>query len=77
MPRVDEAVLAKLADQAFAPNRLIDMVEMGLMEVDDPALRERLRAALNETAAGVIAFVREWRPVGDSNPCYRRERAVS
>ncbi len=25
----------------------------------------------------VPSFVREWRPVGDSNPCYRRERAVS
>ena len=25
----------------------------------------------------VLTFVREWRPVGDSNPCYRRERAVS
>ena len=29
--------------------------------------------------AGTIvpSFVREWRPVGDSNPCRRRERAVS
>ncbi len=25
----------------------------------------------------VLTFVRKWRPVGDSNPCYRRERAVS
>jgi site-specific DNA recombinase len=29
-------------------------------------------------AGGVVpSFVRQWRPVGDSNPCYRRERAVS
>jgi site-specific DNA recombinase len=29
-------------------------------------------------AGGVVpSFVRQWRPVRDSNPCYRRERAVS
>jgi site-specific DNA recombinase len=26
---------------------------------------------------GVRTFVTKWRPLGDSNPCYRRERAVS
>jgi site-specific DNA recombinase len=26
---------------------------------------------------GVPSFVPKWRPLGDSNPCYRRERAVS
>ena len=25
----------------------------------------------------VLSFVQDWRPVGDSNPCYRRERAMS
>ena len=24
-----------------------------------------------------LSYSRKWRPVGDSNPCYRRERAVS
>jgi site-specific DNA recombinase len=154
------AVAAEHTETEGAINRLLGMVERGLMEVDDPALRERLdalkakrralvsqiasasensvmpstqlteaklaklssairgalhtaepamrkayikmfvdkvilsrdeirisgpkgllaKAALNdlpETPAGVIAFVREWRPVGDSNPCRRRERAVS
>ena len=33
--------------------------------------------ALPATGEMVPSFVREWRPVGDSNPCYRRERAVS
>ncbi len=28
-------------------------------------------------AGGVLGFVREWRPLPDSNRCYRRERAVS
>ncbi len=38
------------------------------------------KAALNElpnTPGEVITFVREWRPVGDSNPCYRRERGTT
>ncbi len=38
------------------------------------------KAAMSEppnTPGEVITFVREWRPVGDSNPCRRRERAVS
>jgi hypothetical protein len=30
---------------------------------------------LPNTLGEVITFVREWRPVGDSNPCRRRERA--
>ncbi len=199
MPKVDEAVLSTLADQVFAPDRLLDlvsgyldqaraeaqthrtqlgqlkadltetegainrlvgMVEAGLMEVGDPALAERLKAlktkrsslqsqistasatepaqkprlteaklaklstairtalwqappemrkaylklfvdnvtiskeeirvsgpkgvlakaAMNDLPdmpGEVITFVREWRPVGDSNPCYRRERAAS
>ena len=33
--------------------------------------------ALPPTAGMVPGFVREWRPIGDSNPCCRRERAVS
>ena len=24
-----------------------------------------------------LSYSRIWRPLGDSNPCYRRERAVS
>jgi len=28
------------------------------------------------SATGVLSFVREWRAQGDSNPCFRRERAV-
>ncbi len=27
------------------------------------------------TPGDVITFVRKWRPVGDSNPCRRRDRA--
>ena len=34
-------------------------------------------ANLDKAVPGVLSFVREWRPVGDSNPCCPRERRVS
>ncbi len=44
----------------------------------DAALAQSVaKGALPPSAALVPSFVREWRPVGDSNPCYRRERAAS
>ena len=33
--------------------------------------------ATGSAAPEVLSFVPKWRPLGDSNPCYRRERAVS
>ena len=33
--------------------------------------------AADSSAPEVLSFVPKWRPLGDSNPCYRRERAVS
>ena len=55
------------------------------VEVDDREIRihgrrtvlERLVVAGGAAPAGVPSFVRKWRPVGDSNPCYQRERLVS
>ncbi len=49
------------------------------IEVSGPcgALAQAALGDLPKTASEVITFVREWRPVGDSNPCRRRERAVS
>jgi site-specific DNA recombinase len=38
------------------------------------------KAATSDVTApgpGVLSFIREWRPVRDSNPCYQRERLVS
>ncbi|MBI4968123.1 MAG: recombinase family protein [Rhodospirillales bacterium] len=57
------------------------------VEVDRPSGLVRLlgpKRALQEGVTNLEAiagdevpsFVREWRPLGDSNPCYRRERAV-
>ena len=36
-----------------------------------------LQGSLPPPAAMVPSFVREWRPVRDSNPCYQRERLTS
>ncbi|EKM99906.1 resolvase [Acidocella sp. MX-AZ02] len=59
---VDKVVVSKQAIELTGPKSLL------------------VRAALADlpnTPNEVITFVREWRPQGDSNPCYRRERAVS
>jgi len=32
---------------------------------------------LGKVALYQLSYSRKWRPLGDSNPCYRRERAVS
>ncbi len=37
----------------------------------------RTLAASPTAGSEVLSFVPKWRPLGDSNPCYRRERAVS
>ena len=58
------------------------------VEVDDTEVRiigsktDLLRTLSATSSAksapfGVRTFVRNWRPLGESNPCYRRERAVS
>ena len=50
------------------------------IELSVPRAALSQAAALNELpSAGTMvpSFVREWRPVRDSNPCRRRERAVS
>ncbi len=39
---------------------------------------ERLRKVAKPVKAGDFhSQTSKWRPLGDSNPCYRRERAVS
>ena len=55
------------------------------VEVDDGQIRILGRKDVLEQAVlanggplpGVRSFVRKWRPVRDSNPCYQRERLVS
>ena len=60
---------------------LAQRVEVGTHEVriigsTDSLVRTLTAAASVESAAaGVRSFVPKWRPLGDSNPCYRRERA--
>ncbi len=55
------------------------------IEVDDKVIRILGSKASLETAViaaeqigkGVRGLIREWRSLGDSNPCFRRERATS
>ena len=59
---VNKAVISKTEIQLSGPKQLLTKAAL---------------TDLPSTPAEVITFVREWRPQGDSNPCYRRERAVS
>ncbi len=55
------------------------------IEVDDKVIRihgskaslEQAVIAGEQIGKGVRSFVRKWRAQGDSNPCFRRERATS
>ena len=80
---LEEAVM-RLVDEARAEEDDIHTaVEAGCADLeagryttiatpeDSQALHERMMARLRLTMKA------KWRPVGDSNPCYRRERAVS
>ena len=72
-------------DPAFRKTYLrlfVERVVVGDSEIrmQGPTAALAKAATLDElppAAAMVPSFVREWRPVGDSNPCRRRERAVS
>ena len=41
------------------------------------ALAQAASSDVQAPGPGVLSFIREWRPVRDSNPCYQRERLVS
>ena len=55
------------------------------IEVDDKSVRihgskaslEQAVIAGEQIGKGVRGFIRKWRSLGDSNPCFRRERATS
>jgi len=61
-------------------NLFIDRIEVDDAEVricgPKAALAKAASGALPKPSDSVPSFVREWRPQGDSNPCYRRERAI-
>lgn len=71
------------SDNAFRKSYIAAIVDR--IEVDDNTVRiigrkEVLEQAVRancEAQPGVRGFVPKWRPVGDSNPCYQRERLVS
>jgi site-specific DNA recombinase len=75
----------KNGDSAFRKAYLrlfVDLVIVGEKDIElrgpTIALAKAASTGRLPPAAGVVpSFVQEWRPVGDSNPCYRRERAVS
>jgi site-specific DNA recombinase len=72
-----------IGETAFGRSCLRTVVEA--IEVDDHLIRthgsktslEQAVVAGEQTGRGVRGFMRNWRAQGDSNPCFRRERATS
>ena len=57
---------------------VVDPSEIRILGTKTELLRTLVAAAGVESAAGgVRSFIPKWRALGDSNPCYRRERAMS
>ena len=59
---------------------LIERVEVGPSGARMIDLKNVLEQKVTASACagpGIRSFVSEWRPVGDSNPCYPRERRTS
>ncbi len=77
---------AKLLNGPIAMRKAYLQAIVDRIEVDDQEIRifgkkdkllNQLISDRPKPAKKVLSFGREWRPVGDSNPCYRRERATS
>ena len=84
--RFAQDLRVKLLDGPIAMRKAYLQAIVDRIEVDDQEIRVfgRKDRLLNQLVSGrpkpsskVLSFGRQWRPQGDSNPCYRRERAVS
>jgi site-specific DNA recombinase len=73
---------AKMLDGPIAMRKAYLQAIVDRIDVDDHEIRifgrkdkllNQLMSDRPKPAGKVRSFVREWRPVGDSNPCYRRE----
>ena len=59
---------------------VVDRIEVDdnvIRIIGDKATLEQVVAGRQTTPGGVRSFERNWRSLGDSNPCFRRERATS
>jgi site-specific DNA recombinase len=70
-PELRQAYMRLLLDQVTVDHHSVRLE-------GSPAILEKLASrGLPNSSPEVLSFVQEWRPLRDSNPCYRRERAVS
>ena len=64
--------------RALAQRVEVDAKEVRIMGSKSELLRTLVAVSSAKTAGfGVPSFVPKWRSLGDSNPCFRRERATS
>ena len=71
--------LRKAYLQAIIERIVVDDRKIEMIGQKDRLLSQLVKASPNaaKPRAKVLSFARHWRPRRDSNPCYRRERAVS
>lgn len=73
-PKFRRAYLRLFIERIEVADRQIRII--GSAEALQAAITSREEDSLSPTGE-VLTFVPEWRPLRDSNPCYRRERAMS
>ena len=71
--------LRKAYLQAIIERIVVEDRKVEIIGQKDRLLSQLVKATPNapKPRAKVLSFARHWRPQGDSNPCYRRERAMS
>ena len=72
-----EPAFRKAYMRFFVEQVVVDEKEIRMRGPIAALAKAAIAEGLFPTAGVVPSFVREWRPIGDSNPCCRRERAVS
>ncbi len=73
----DDPSFRKAYLRLFVSEIVVDDEEVRMTGPTSALAKAAVQDQLPSPANMVPSFVRGWRPVGDSNPCYRRERAVS
>ncbi len=73
----DDPSFRKAYLRLFVSEIVVDDEEVRMTGPTSALAKAAMQDRLPACAELVPSFVREWRPVGDSNPCRRRERAVS
>ena len=83
MDCLDDILLAQILDRGARPDRLGHVLQVHVrtagerFDKNGERLTQERLAGLKVQRDELEAEAREWRAQGESNPCFRRERATS